>query len=195
MELPLLATLPFHQALGLASAFVLVLSLLALLLIRRGGQKAKPSAPKAAGKSAGKAAAEQKADTREKATILFGTQTGWVRAGGGKSPGCWLWGLRARVASSAAGCSRGPARGLQSKGRGPACNTLTAASTAAGRRTAERFAKSLRTQLDAKYGSHTAFELVSGCQEPLGCAPLWVAPSVAGRVERGGVRGGSCVCD
>lgn len=95
MELPLLATLPFHQALGLASAFVLVLSLLALLLIRRGGQKAEPSAPKAAGKSAGKAAAEQKVDTREKATILFGTQTGWVRAGGGKRPGCWLWGPRA----------------------------------------------------------------------------------------------------
>jgi NADPH-ferrihemoprotein reductase len=105
MELGLLASVPLAHALGIASALLLVFSLVALLILRK---TAASGAHKVAGKPAAIAAnngsvkVQQKVDTRERCTILYGTQTG----------------------------------------------------------TAERFAKSLRAQLDGKYGSHTAFDLV-----------------------------------
>ena len=101
----LLAGLPLAHALGLASAVILVLSLAALLLIRKGaGPGALNGAAKPGSTAAtnGIVAKQPKADTRQRCSIVFGTQTG----------------------------------------------------------TAERFAKSLRAQLDGKYGSTTAFDLV-----------------------------------
>ncbi|GAB4821850.1 hypothetical protein N2152v2_008896 [Parachlorella kessleri] len=101
----LLAGLPLAHALGLVSAVTLVLSLAALLFFKKGaGPGAKNGAAKPGSTAAtnGIVAKQPKADTRQRCSIVFGTQTG----------------------------------------------------------TAERFAKSLRAQLDGKYGSTTAFDLV-----------------------------------
>ena len=93
-------------ALGLASAIILVLSLLASFLLRRerGGKGGAPACSAENGHLAsnGAAAAPEEEDSRSRCTILFGTQTG----------------------------------------------------------TAERFAKSLRAQLESKYGVHTSFDVV-----------------------------------
>jgi NADPH-ferrihemoprotein reductase len=101
-------SLPLPSAVGMIGILLLGISLLAALVLncadKRRKSTAKPPAAAVAASAAGAAAAKAASgpDTRDRATILFGTQTG----------------------------------------------------------TAERFAKSLKSQLESKYGASTAFDVI-----------------------------------